>query len=322
MTPVVSVIIPTYNYAHFLPGALESVLSQTVSDLEVIVVDDGSTDNTADVMRPYLADPRVRFQPIPHAGVSAAKNTGIRLSRAPLVGFLDSDDLWLPTKLARQLALFQADPELGVAYTRRLLINPAGQAVFYQQPVFHRGMILEPLFQTNFVCQSSALVRRAVLDDVGVFDERYPPVEDYDLWLRVAARYRFDYVDEPLVKYRVGHASLGARTENRLVIALEVMQRFLEKEQGPELIRAPVIRRARAETYFHLSLSRRNRSLWAALKFNLQALAQAPGYLPAWKGLASLALPERGRRLARRLLGKPVDWSIRVPVASESQAVG
>jgi glycosyltransferase involved in cell wall biosynthesis len=322
MTPVVSVIMPTYNYGHFLPGALESVLGQTERDLELIVVDDGSTDNTTEVIRPYLADPRVCYQPIAHGGVSAAKNTGIRLSRAPLVGFLDSDDEWLPLKVERQLALFQADAELGVAYTRRLLINPAGQSLFYEQPALHRGMILEALFQTNFVCQSSALVRRAVLDDVGLFDERCPPAEDYDLWLRVAARYRFDYVDEPLVKYRVGHASLTARTENGLLIALEVMQRFLDRDQGVELIPAPVVRRARAETYFHLSLARRQRSLWAALKYNLQALAVEPGYLPAWKSLASLALPEQGRRLVRRLLGKPVDWSIRTPLAPGPHAVG
>jgi glycosyltransferase involved in cell wall biosynthesis len=322
MIPAVSVVVPTYNYGHFLPGALESVLGQTVRNLEVIVVDDGSTDDTSQVIRPYLADPRVRFQTIPHGGVSAAKNAGIRLSRAALVGFLDSDDLWLPPKLERQLALFEADSELGVAYARRLLINPAGQDLYYRQPALHRGMILEALFQTNFVCQSSALVRRAVLDDVGLFDERCPPVEDYDLWLRVAARYRFDYVNEPLVKYRVGHASLTARTENGLLIALEVMQRFLDQGQGVELIRAPVIRRARAETYFHLSLARRNRSLWAALKFNLQALAVAPGYLPAWKSLASLALPEQGRRLVRRLLGKPVDWSIQTPLTPGPHAVG
>jgi glycosyltransferase involved in cell wall biosynthesis len=321
MIPGVSVIIPTYNYGHFVGEALESVLGQTVRDLEVIVVDDGSTDHTAAVIGPYLADARVRFQVIPHGGVSAAKNTGIRLSRAPLVAFLDSDDLWLPAKLERQLALFQADPDLGVVYSRRLLINETGQEVAYQQPVFHRGKILEPLFRTNFVCQSSALVRRTVLDEVGLFDERYPPVEDYDLWLRVAARYRFDYVDEPLVKYRVGHASLTALTENRLFIALEIMRRFLEEDGGRSLIPAPVVRQARAETYFHLSLAQRQRAPWSALKFNLQALAQAPGYLPAWKGLASLALPEKGRRLARRLLGKPVDWTVRSPIAPGSRAL-
>jgi glycosyltransferase involved in cell wall biosynthesis len=313
--------MPTYNYAHFLPGAVESVLGQTMSDLELIVVDDGSTDNTSEVIRPYLADSRVRFQPVPHGGVSAAKNTGICLSRAPLVGFLDSDDRWLPEKLERQLALFQADPDLGVAYTRRLLINSAGQEVAYQQPVFHRGVILEPLFQTNFVCQSSAMVQRAVLDDVGLFDKRYPPVEDYDLWLRIALHYRFDYVDEPLVRYRVGHASLTARTENSLLIALEIMRRFLDKEEARSRIRPAVVRRALAETYFHLSLGQRQRSRWSAFKFNVKALAREPGYLEAWKGLASLPLPESGRRLVRRLLGKPVDWSIRVLVAPANHAV-
>jgi glycosyltransferase involved in cell wall biosynthesis len=321
MTPAVSVIITTYNYGHYVAGALESVLGQTVRDLEVIVVDDGSTDHTAEVIRPYLGDARVRFHPIPHGGVSVAKNTGIRQTRAPLVSFLDADDLWLPHKLERQLALFQSDPELAVAYCRRLLINEAGQEIAYRQPALHRGMVLEPLFRTNFVCQTSAVVRRAVLDEVGLFDERYPPVEDYDLWLRVAARYRFDYVDEPLVKYRVGHASLTARTENRLLIAMQVMRRFLE-EGGRERISARVVRRAWAETYFHLSLTQRQRCLASALKSNLQALAQAPAYLVAWKGLASLALPEKGRRLVRRLLGKPVDWTMRSSLTQGRPAVG
>jgi glycosyltransferase involved in cell wall biosynthesis len=319
MNPTVSVIMPTYNYGRFIADALKSVLAQTVRDLEVIVVNDGSTDCTVDVVRSFLMDPRVRYESIPHGGAPVAKNTGIRLSRAPLVAFLDADDVWLPHKLERQLALFKADPELGVAYSRRRLMNEEGVELTYEQPVLHRGLVLEPLFRTNFVCQSSAVVRRAVLDEVGLFDELRAVVQDYDLWLRVAARYRFDYVDEPLVLYRVGHASLTARTENRLLVALDIMQRFLDEGGGRERVRANVIRWARAETYFHLSLSQRQRAPWSALKWNLQALAHAPGYLPAWKGLVSLALPEKGRRWARRLLGKPVDWTVRTPVSPVSQ---
>jgi glycosyltransferase involved in cell wall biosynthesis len=322
MTPTFSVIMPTYNYGRFIADALASVLAQSMRDLEVIVVDDGSTDHTVDVVRPFLRDPRVRYQAIAHGGAPVAKNTGIRLSRAPLMAFLDADDVWLPRKLERQLPLFEADPELGVAYSRRHLMNEDGVEVVYQQPALHRGLVLEPLFRTNFVCQSTAVVRRAVLDEVGLFDERCPVVQDYDLWLRVAARFRFDYVDEPLVMYRVGHASLTARTENRLLVALDIMHRFLEEGGGRERVGANVVRWARAETYFHLSLSQRQRAPWSALKSNLQALAYAPGYLPAWKGLASLALPEKGRRLARRLLGKPVDWTVRPPVSAMRQTAG
>ena len=103
MTPRVSVVVATYNYARFLGGALQSALGQTFRDLEAIVVDDGSTDDTAAVVRPFLADGRVRYVRTDHRGQPQAKNTGVRLARAPLVAFLDADDLWLPAKLERQL---------------------------------------------------------------------------------------------------------------------------------------------------------------------------------------------------------------------------
>src|SRR5262249_54205625 len=113
MNPAVSVVVATYNYGRFLAGALNSALSQTLTNLEIIVVDDGSTDETSEVIRPYLNEPRIKYERTEHVGQPAAKNHGIRLSRAPLVAFLDADDLWLPRKLERQAALFQADPELG-----------------------------------------------------------------------------------------------------------------------------------------------------------------------------------------------------------------
>ncbi len=320
MNPSVSVVIATYNYARYLRAALESVRRQTFDSWELVVVDDGSTDATPQVVRPYLADPRVRYHRTGHAGVAAAKNAGVRLARAPLVAFLDADDVWMPTKLARQAALFRADPPLGVAYTRRWLIDEEGRRLEYEQPPLFRGRVLDELFRTNFVCFSSAMVRRAALDDAGPFDEGLALAVDYDLWLRVALRYRFDYVDEPLVEYRTGHANLSSRTEERLVTALRIMHRFLDEQGGRAALRPAAIRYAEAETCYHIGLARRPVSRLAALPWYLRALAQAPAYGPAWRGLFSLPLPESARRLLRRALGRPVDWSVRRPIAEPEEA--
>ena len=316
MKPAVSVIMATRNYGRFLPTAVESVLGQTFADLEFVIVDDGSTDDTSSVVRPYLVDQRVRYTRISHCGAAAARNIGIRLARAPLLAFLDGDDVWMPAKLTRQLALFQADPDLGVVYTRRWPIDEQGRFLEYQQPSLYRGQVLEVLFHTNFVCFSSALVRRAVFDDVGFFDENLSLAIDYDLWLRVALSYRFDYVDEPLTFYRTGHPSLSCRTEQRLVTATHIMRRFLDEWGGRQVLDPGVIRRAEAETYCHLGLARRGRSRWAALPCYLRSLLLAPAYGPSWKGLVSLPLPESLRRCLRRILGRPVDWSVRRPLAS------
>jgi glycosyltransferase involved in cell wall biosynthesis len=316
MNPAVSVAVATFNYGRFLRAAVESVLRQTFGAFELIVIDDGSTDVTPRVVRPFLADPRVRYHRIEHAGQPAAKNAGVRLARAPLLAFLDADDTWLPTKLARQVALFRDDPELGVAYTRRWLVDEQGQRLEYQQPPLYRGNVLDALFRTNFVCYSSAMVRRAVLEEVGPFDESLALAIDYDLWLRVALRYRFDYVDEPLVEYRTGHVSLSCRTEERLATVTRIMGRFLDERGGRRVLDPAVIRRAQAETCYHIGLARRRRSRLAALPWYVRAVLLSPGYGLAWQGLASLPLPEVMRRLLRRALGRPEDWSVRRPAGA------
>ncbi len=315
MTPAVSVIVSTYNYGHYLAEALTSVLHQTFADFELIVIDDGSTDNTAAVVKPFLADPRVHYYRIEHAGQSTAKNVGLRRARAPLVAFLDADDLWLPHKLDRQVALYQADPSLGVAYSRRLLIDEQGRELVFREPKLHRGMVLEAMFRDNFVCFSSAMVRRSVFDAAGFFDETLPLAIDYDLWLRVAPRYRFDYVDEPLVKYRTGHANLSRRAEERLLTALGIMNRFLNEYGGKQVLKRHWVRRAKAEIYLSLALTARQRSRLAALPWYLRALVLSLGFGVAWKGLLSLPFPERLYRTVRRALGRPVDWSVR-PLAA------
>jgi glycosyltransferase involved in cell wall biosynthesis len=315
MNPLVSVVTSTYNYGRFLAGTIESALGQTAQNVEVIVVDDGSTDDTPQVIRPYLTNPRVRYHRIDHQGVVAAKNLGIRSARGSFVAFLDADDRWLPTKLARQLELFHADPELGVVYARRLLIDEQGYELDGEQPALYRGMILDRIFQTNFICFSSAVVARRVFDRIGLLEEGTSPSDDYDLWLRVAQRYRFDYVDEPLVCYRLGHASLSRR-EARLEVVLRIMRRFLDGHGGRECLPASVIHRAFSDTYCTRALGQREQSRMAALRWYCHALVNAPLWLPAWKGLASLGLPEAARRQLRRLLGRREDWSRRQRIST------
>jgi glycosyltransferase involved in cell wall biosynthesis len=318
MSPAVSVVIATYNYGRFLAGALDSALGQTFPDLEVVVVDDGSTDDTPQVIQPYLRDARVRYHRTGHLGQAAAKNAGVQLARAPLVAFLDADDLWLPAKVERQVALFRTDPELGVVCTRRLLIDEHGRELLYEQPPLYRGSVLQQIFPTNFVCFSSAMVRRTVFDAVGLFDERLVLAVDYDLWLRVAQRFRFDYVDEPLVKYRVGHANLSRRVEERLRSVLRIMRRFLDDRGGRAQVDPAVVRNTFARAYFGLALARRNRSRLAALPGHLRALALCPGSALAWQGLVSLFLPEAARRRLRLALGRPADWAVRQPIPPTS----
>jgi glycosyltransferase involved in cell wall biosynthesis len=300
MSPSVSVIIATYNYGRFLAAALDSVLAQTFTDWEAIVVDDGSTDNTAEVVSPYLADPRIRYYRTDHLKQPRAKNAGIRAASGPLVAFLDADDRWMPTKLDRQVALFRTDPELGVAYTRRLLMDEDGVLLPATQSELYRGQVIRQLFKDNFVCFSSSMVRRAVLDRVGLFDERIELAIDYDLWLRIARDYRFDYVDEPLVLYRTGHANLSRRGEERLLIALGIMGRFLEQDSSRELLSRQVIRQSYAETYLHVGQAKARRSMFAALPWHLRSIALRPTYCEAWKELATLFMPQSIRRAVRR----------------------
>jgi glycosyltransferase involved in cell wall biosynthesis len=282
-----------------------------MSDLEIIVIDDGSKDETKQVMDSYSANPRVCYRVTQHRGQPAAKNAGVGLAKAPLIAFLDADDIWLPTKLEKQLALFAAHAELGVVYSRRILIDEQGRSLQFPQPELPRGKVLAAMFRNNFICFSSAVVRREVLEEAGLFDENLALAIDYDLWLRIARRYPFDYVDEPLVKYRTGHASLSRRTEERLKTAAAIMTRFLDDHGGRDVLDPALVRRAEAETYYEIALSIRSRSRWSALPWYLRALRAEPAFGLAWQGLASLPLPEILRRCLRLALGRPADWALR-----------
>jgi len=201
--PTVSVIIPTYNRAHLVGRAIRSVLNQTYQDFEIIVVDDGSTDNTEEVVKGFNDD-RIRY--IRHdenRGGAAARNTGIKAAQGEYIAFLDSDDEWLPEKLERQVKAFEkSDSRVGVIYTGSIAVSQNGEATTdYKAPKL-RGSILRELLISNQIIGggSNVMVKRELLKKLGGFDEALPSCQDWDLWLRLASICQFDFVDAPLVR--------------------------------------------------------------------------------------------------------------------------
>jgi glycosyltransferase involved in cell wall biosynthesis len=300
MTPRVSVVVPAYNCAAYLADTLRSVLAQTVTDFELVVVDDGSTDGTFEAARSFETDSRVRCHRLPHAGVAAAKNACLRLSSAPLVAFLDGDDLWRPEKLERQLAALVADPDAGAVITRRSLLH-GGTEKPDRATTLYAGDILPHVFRHNFICYSSVLIRRSVLEHVGGFDERLPISVDYDLWLRVATHYRFAVVDEDLVVYRTGHQNLSSRVMDRMAVVLLIMDRFAAGPGGARLGRR-ALREAYAHTYRSLAVAA------SACRGVREQVGWLGRMVAAWPSPGNLALVARsltaaladGLRLRRR----------------------
>lgn len=208
--PRVSVIIPTYNRAWTLARALDSVLAQDFDGFETIVVDDGSTDETPALLESYGGRLQVIRQP--NRGVSAARNAGIRAAAAPLVALLDSDDYWLPRKLAVQTAFFDENPEAVICQTQETWIRNGVRVNPGKRHRKRAGWIFEHSLALCLVSPSAVMLRRRLFDRVGFFDEDLPACEDYDLWLRISCRHPIHLIDQPLIVKRGGHPDQLSRS--------------------------------------------------------------------------------------------------------------
>ena len=201
---LVSVVIPNYNYAHFLREAIDSVLAQTYSDIEIIVVDDGSSDASSEVLESYGKRIRTVFQK--NQGVSAARNNGAEISRGEFIAFLDADDSWLPAKLEKQSEIFAADPELGMVHVGFVEIDEAGRELLERTNGLE-GRVAEELlrFERSVILGggSGIMVRREAFVVVGGFDLRMSTSADWDLFYRISSGYSVGFVPEVLLKYRV-----------------------------------------------------------------------------------------------------------------------
>ncbi len=205
-----SVILPTFNRAAWVKEAAVSVLGQKGVSFELVIVDDGSRDGTAEMLRREFGD-HIRLFSTPNRGVSAARNRGVRESQGSLIAFLDSDDLWFPGKLQAQVEYLRAHPAMEICQTEELWLRN-GKRV---NPCAHHrkpdGWIFEPSLRRCLVSPSAVMMTRNLFDRVGGFDEGLPACEDYDLWLRITCHTEVGLIPQPLLMKRGGHADQLSR---------------------------------------------------------------------------------------------------------------
>jgi len=231
--PEVSVVIPTYNRKEMVQEAVESVLSQTYQDFELIVVDDGSEDGTGEVLREKFGE-RIIYLYQKNQGVSRARNRGIETSRGKYIAFLDSDDLWLKKKLERQVQFMQQNPEAMICYTDEIWIRRGVRVNPKKKHAKHSGWIYPQCLPLCIISPSSVLMRRELLEEVGGFDPEFPVCEDYDLWLRVALRYPIHLIPEKLIVKRGGHPDqLSHRSWGNDIWRVRALLKMLQKELPP-----------------------------------------------------------------------------------------
>jgi glycosyltransferase involved in cell wall biosynthesis len=206
-TTRITTIIPTFDRLPLLREAVSSVLAQHYHPLELIVADDGSTDGTAGYVQSLNNTENLRYLQIPHCGMPGkVRNAGARLVTGEYIAFLDSDDLWMPEKLARQIAFFEQNPEIQICHTRE--IWQRGEKIVSQAGQRHRrfGNIFGDSLKKCIIGPSTVMMRRELFEEFGGFREDLEIAEDYELWLRITASYLVGYIDEPLVIKRGGHA--------------------------------------------------------------------------------------------------------------------
>jgi glycosyltransferase involved in cell wall biosynthesis len=240
---LVSVVIPNYNYAHYLREAIDSVLSQTYPELEVIVVDDGSSDNSPEVLASYGERIKSVFQK--NQGVSAARNNGVAASTGEFIAFLDADDSWLPTKVEKQVAIFRSDPTIGLVHVAVNEVDAAGNSLLERYEGLKGNIAGELLMlkRAGILGGGSGLmVTREVFVEVGGFDPGLSTSADWDFFYQVSSRYRVGFVPELLLRYRIHSTNMHAN--------VAAMERDMTLAFGKAFASAsPEISRLRRQAY-------------------------------------------------------------------------
>lgn len=309
--PLVTVVLPTYGRPAFLPQAIESVVSQTYDRIELVVVDDGSPDPIAPIVRSAnTGDLKVEF--IRHEtnqGASAARNTGIQRSTGDLVAFLDDDDIWRDTKIERQVKLFSRSPSrLGVVYTGQKYVDQEGRTTNVRMPTTSGNVTRALLTGEPINPFSCVMVRAEVINDAGTPDERLPSLQDWEWYLRLSRHCTFKPIPEALVVRRVGHDQIGSEHEAKR----DVSYPLIIKKHRSLAADLDCVDEFLAHFSRMLAISAlHNQRYWEANRHTIQAIKHNPTHVRGWQilltalgGPLTYRLFRRSRRLFNRVQNK------------------
>jgi glycosyltransferase involved in cell wall biosynthesis len=308
--PLISIILPVYNGEKTIRETLNSVLAQTWTDFELLIVNDGSTDATLATIFEFK-DPRIQIYSYPNAGQAASRNRGISRAVGTYIAFIDADDLWTRDKLAMQFAALQNHPEAAVAYSWTDYISESGEFLHPGRHITANGDVYAELIVNNCLENgSNPLIRADALAHVGGFEESLPPAEDWDLWLRLAVKYSFVCVPAAQILYRVTVNSSSSNILKQERQCLKVLERAYDRANLDEL--KP---KSFANLYKYLMWkaiegypSRQNgiaaaRCFWKYLHYHPEVLLSIRFMVSVlWKIAAAIALPPKQAQMAIELL--------------------
>ncbi len=286
---LVSIIMPTYDRADFIGQGVNSVLAQTYTKFELLIVDDGSTDNTRDLLEPALADSRVRYFHQENQGQSVARNLALSKAKGSFVCFLDSDNYWPADKLEQQVELFRQHPEYDVIYGDVVVIDENNREVSRKNMKRYSGHIAKYMIRDNCVSMNTAMARRRCFDELGGMSGKRRVADDYELWLRFSARFPFLYVPEFLAYYRVMDDQISSdktrRFDSNWQIITDFRREFPDAMSEKEFDSGFAAFHSRKARYLASQGSRSEALAEMAKALRLQPLRRA-----SWRSLAAVLL--------------------------------
>ena len=291
--PLISIITPTFNRELTITQAVESVLAQSYPHWELIIIDDGSRDSTREKLVSYLDDRRIQYHFQENQGQSLARNLALQYAQGELICFLDSDDLWVPDKLERQVALMEAHPEVDVLHSDEIMIDEQGRELSRKNMRRYSGRIARQMLVDNSVSINTVMARRECFDTMGGFSGRYGVADDYDIWLRFSARFTFLYVPEYWGYYRVMADQISSDKQRRFAANESIIRDFIEEHGSalqPREIHWGLARfYCRKARYF--ASAGKTAIAWGAIA---QALRYAPLDSVVWRAVYRVIVPRHG----------------------------